>query len=75
MSSYCLKCRKKTVIKNPEVVRTKNGRIIYLSKCAVCDTKKSKFIEEQKASGLNSLGINIHLSKIPFVGSLLFQRY
>ena len=35
------------------------------------DGKKSKFIKEQKASGLlSSLGIKIPLSKIPLVGSL-----
>ena len=30
---------------------------MLLSKCAVCDSKKSKFIKQQKASGLlSSLG-------------------
>ena len=33
MLSYCLKCRKNTESKNPKVVRTKNGRIMLLSKC------------------------------------------
>ena len=37
MLSYCSKCRKN---KNPKVARTKNGRIMPLSKCAVCDSKK-----------------------------------
>ena len=54
MLSYCLKCRKNTESTNTEVVRTKNGRITILSKCAVCKSKKSKFINEQKASGLLS---------------------
>ena len=59
--------------KNPKVVKTKNGRIMLLSKCAVCDSKKSKFITEQEASGLlNILGIKTPLSKIPLVGPLLF---
>ena len=49
MLSYCLKCRKNTASKNPEVAKTKNGRIILLSKCAVCDSKKSKFMKEQEA--------------------------
>ena len=57
---YCLKCRKNTESKNPKVARTKNGRIMLLSKCAVCDSKKSKFIKEQEASGfLSSLGTSI----------------
>ena len=46
MLSYCLKCRKKTKCKNPKVARLKNKRIILLSKCAVCDSKKSKFIKQ-----------------------------
>ena len=51
MLFYCLKHRKNTESKNPRVVRTKNGRIILLSKCAVCDSKKLKLITEQEASG------------------------
>ena len=36
----------------------KNGRTTLLAKCAVCDSKKCKFIKEQEASGLlSSLGI------------------
>ena len=35
MLSYCLKCRKNAESKNPKVVRTKNERIMPLSKCAV----------------------------------------
>ena len=46
---------------------------MLLTKCAVFDSKKSKFIKEQEASGLlNSLGIRILLSVIPLVGPLLF---
>ena len=54
MLMYCFKCRKNTKSKNPKVVRTKNGRIMPLSKCAVCDSKKLKFIKEQEASTLLS---------------------
>ena len=71
--SYCLKCRKNTESKNPKVRRTKNGRIMLLSKFAVCNSKKLKFIKEQEASGLlSSLGIKTPLNKIPLVGLLLF---
>ena len=43
------------------------------SKCAVCDSKKSKVIKEQEAGTLlSSLGIKTPLSKIPLVGPLLF---
>ena len=73
MLPYCLNCGKNTESKNPRVGRTKNKRIMLLSKCAVCDSKISKVIKEQEASGLlSSLGIRTPLSKIPLVGPLLF---
>ena len=58
MLLYCLKCRKNTESKNPKVARLKNRRIMLLSKCTVSDSKKSKFVKQQEASGfLSSLGI------------------
>ena len=73
MLLYCLKCRKNTESKNPKVAKIKNGRIMLLSKYAVCDSKKSKFIIQQEASGLlSSLGIKAPLNKTPLVGPLLF---
>ena len=46
---------------------------MLLWKCAVCDSKKSKFVKEQETSGLlNSLGKEKTLSKIPLVVPLLF---
>ena len=39
MLSYFLRCRNNTESKNPKVARTKNGRIMLLLKCAVCDSK------------------------------------
>ena len=73
MLSYCLKCRKNTECnKNPEVSRTKNETIMLLSKCQVRDSKKSKFIKQQEASGLsNSSGIKTPLNKISLEGLLL----
>ena len=36
----------------------KKGKPMLLSKCVGCDSKKSRFIKEQEASGLlSSLGI------------------
>ena len=52
MLLHCLKWRKNTESKNPKVVKTKNGRIILLSKFALRDSKKSRFIKEQETSGL-----------------------
>ena len=73
LSYYCLKCKKNTESKNPKVARTKNGRIMLLSRCTVYESKKSKFIKEQEASGLiSSLGIKTILIKIPLLGLPLF---
>ena len=45
---------------------------MLLSKCAVCNSKKSKFIKEQETRGLlSSLGIRSPLSQIPLLGPLL----
>ena len=47
--------------------------MMILSKCAICDSKKSKFIKKQEAKGiLSSLGIKTQLSKIPLLGNFLF---
>ena len=54
MLSYYLNCIRNTESKNPKVARTKNGRIMFLSQCVVCNSKNSKFIKEQEASGLLS---------------------
>ena len=54
MKSYCLKCRKNTENINPRVSKTSNGRTMVLSKCAICDSKKSRFIKKQEAKGLLS---------------------
>ena len=63
MLSYCLKCKKNTESINPRVSKTSNGKTMILSKCAICDSKKSKFIKRQGASGvLSSAGIRTPLS-------------
>ena len=51
MLSYYLKCKKNTESINPKVLKTTNGKTTILSKCAICSSKKSKFIKEQKAKG------------------------
>ena len=76
MLSFFWNFSKNTEGKNLKDVRTKNGRIMLLSKCAVCNSKKSTFVKDQQTSGLfRSLGIKRHLSKIPvleFVLKFLF---
>ena len=72
MESYCLKCKKYTKNINPQVSSTNNGKIMILSKCAICNSKKSKFINKQEAKGLSKLGIKITFSKLPILGDILF---
>ena len=43
MKSSCLKCRKDTENIHATVSDTSNGKTI-LSKCAICGSKKSRFI-------------------------------
>ena len=73
MESYCLKCKKDTKNINPQVSSTSNGKMMPLSKCAICGSKKSEFINKQDAKGLLSkLGIKTPLSKIPVLDDILF---
>ena len=73
MESYCLKCKKHTKNTNPYVSSTSNGKILTLSKCAICGSKKSIFIKNQEAKRLLSkLGIKTPFSKLPILGDILF---
>ena len=46
------------------------------SKCAKFEIKKSRFVKEQEAKGLlSSLGLKTRLSKVPFLGHILFWVY
>ena len=67
MLSYCLKCRKNTESTNPKVVRAKNGRIMLSSRCAVCNSKKLKFLKEQEARGALS---NLLVVKVPILSDI-----
>ena len=72
MKSYCLKCRKDTENINPRVSNTSNGRTMILSKCAICGSKRSRFIKDQEAKGLlSNLGVRKPLSKVPILGHVL----
>ena len=39
--TYCLSCKKNTRNINPKVVKTKNNRKMMLSRCSICNNKKS----------------------------------
>ena len=68
MLTYCLKCKKNAKNIDAKMMTTKNGRFTLSSKCAVCGSKKSKFMKEQEARGLlSNLGIKTPLSKIPLL--------
>ena len=66
MKSYCLKYRKDTENINPKISKASNGRTMALSSCAICGSKKSRFIKNQEPKGLlSNLGIRTPLSKVP----------
>ena len=67
MKSYCLKCRKDTENINPKVSSTSNGKAMILSKCAICGSKKSRFIKNQEAKGIRT-----PLFKVPILEDILF---
>ena len=73
MKSYCLKCRKNTENINPRVSKTSNNRTMVLSKCAICGSKNSTFVENQEAKGLlSNLDVRTPLSKVSILGDILF---
>ena len=70
--TYCLSCRKYTKNINPRIVRNKHNRSSMIqSNCAICNSKKSRFIKEHQASGLlSNLGIKTPLNKVPLLNIL-----
>ena len=69
MLTYCLKCKKDTEKVDSKMLKTKNGRPMLSSKCAVCGGKKSKFIKKQEIKVLlSSLGLKTPLGKVPLLG-------
>ena len=73
MESYCLKCKRNTENIDPKVLSSNNGTVMILSKCAICGSKRSRFIKKQEAKGLLSkLGIKTPLSKMLVQDDILF---
>ena len=69
--TYCLACRKYTKSINPKIVRNKYNRSKIQSNCAICGSKKSRFIKEHQAMGLlSNLGIQTPLSQVPSLNVL-----
>ena len=58
---------------DPKISSTSNDRVLIILKCAICGSKKSRFIKHQEPKGLLSkLGIKTQLSKVPILGDILF---
>ena len=74
MNAYCLSCKKDTRNIDPKVIKTKNNGKMMLSRCSLCNNKKSKFISQ--GSGLfDSLGLNAPQSKWKILyGMLLIDK-
>ena len=69
--TYCLSCRKYTKSTDPRIVKSKNERSMIQSNCAICGSKKSRFIKKQQAKGLlSNLGIKTPLNKVPLLNIL-----
>ena len=53
------------------MIKTKYGKLMLLSKCALCGNKKSRFMKKQETKGLLiGLRIKTSLSKIPLLNVL-----
>ena len=73
MLSYCLKCKENTENIKPDVLKVNDGKITLLSKCAICGSKKSRFMKKREAKEiLSSQGLKIKLSKIPLLDTIFF---
>ena len=58
---------------DPEISSTTNGKVMILSKCAICGSKKYRFIKNQEVKGLLSkLCIKTPLRKVPILGDIVF---
>ena len=71
-SNHCLRCKKNTENINSGVSNTSNDKTILFSKCAICDTKKPRFVKKQGSGMLSSLALKTPLSKIPLFADILF---
>ena len=68
MNLYYIKCLMFTKNNSIKILIL---RMMLLSNCVVCNSKKSKFIKEQEASEIISSSAK-SLSKIPLVGLIMF---
>ena len=63
MNTYCLSCKKDTKNIDSKVIKTKNNMKMMLSRCSICNNKKSTFLS--KGSGIfDSLIYNTRKNKM-----------
>ena len=63
MNTCCLSCKNDTRNINPNVIKTKNNRKMMLSRCSICNNKKSTFVSQ--GSGIfDSLVYNTNRDRI-----------
>ena len=63
MYTYCLSCKKDTKNIDSKVIKNKDNRKMMLSRCSICNNKKSTFISE--GSGIfDSLIYNTRQNKM-----------
>ena len=65
-SHYKTCCKRNTKNIDSKILETKNGRLMLSLKCAICGSKKSRFMKEQEAKEfLSNISLKTPLSKIP----------
>ena len=66
MNTYCLSCKKDTKKIDPKVIKTKNNRKMMLSRCSICNNKKSSALAciSQGSCIFDSLVYNTNRDKI-----------
>ena len=67
IDTYCFKCKKQTKDLNSKGFITKNKKYIVKSICAICKSKKSKFVSKKDASGF----LSDLFSKIPILNKII----
>ena len=63
MNTYCLSCKKYTKNIDSKVIKTKHNRKMMLSRCSICNNKKSTLVSQ--GSGLfDSIIYNTNRNKM-----------
>ena len=64
--------KKVTDTKNPSIAKKNKEKLIILSKCVVCNSRKSAFIKEKEGSRLlSTFRLKIPLSKMSLLGDII----